>query len=172
MAANSSQLSDFPLPAEGLNKIAGYVLVHGGIHPDRTVSTESTRVIGSTADPESLPGIQLIVTCEQAYHEDHTLFCSSNTFYLPSILMFLWSIGLRSFGCTTTFRHRVVVADLGQLGWLLGSPYWSNVLQRPHLCVYRTIEAEVDNDDWKTATEWLCARRPGELAERLGSSEE
>ena len=118
MAGNSSQLSDFSLPAKVLNEIAGYVLVHGGIHPYRAVSAKPRRVLESTANPDSLPGIQLIVACKQAYHEDHTLFYSSDTFHLPPILMFLWSVRLQaqSHGETCQQSNRSCGAEPRHIG--------------------------------------------------------
>ncbi len=66
------------------------VLILGDIYPCRSALTTSTGSSNTMVKVESQPGIQLIATCRQAYHEGHRLFYSSNTFHLPPTMTFEW----------------------------------------------------------------------------------
>ena len=90
LAADPSKLSYFSFPGEIRNKIMDYVLVPGEIYPFRPALTTSTGSSDTVVKVESHPGIQLIATCRQAYHEGHRLFYSSNTFHLPPTMTFEW----------------------------------------------------------------------------------
>lgn len=96
MAADPSKLSYFSLPGEVRNKIMDLVLVHGDVYPYTSVSETSISSRDTAANVKPQPGIQLIATCKQAYHEGHELFYSSNTFHLSPIMTLEWSDRLQA----------------------------------------------------------------------------
>lgn len=238
LAADPSKLSYFSLPGEIRNKIMDYVLVPGDIYPCRPAQTTSTGSSDTMAKAESHPGIQLIATCRQAYHEGHNLFYSSNTFHLPPTMTFEWpdrlqpkhkamikristpigldeltpemlhkiessvpagvdqksgdhwasasasalidawsskftyiaawnsleEIELRSFGHTKVLQYHEIVANMAQ-PWLWDGDFWYKLLRRHHLCVVGNIYVMTDSVGWDRTKEWLCARKPDEIAE-------
>lgn len=241
LAADPSKLSYFSLPAEVRNQIMDYVLVPGDIYPCRPDLETSTRSPDTTVNVASHSGVQLIATCKQAHQEGHGLFYSSNTFHLPPIEIFEWSmrlqakhkamikrisitvglveltpallnkiensklvrvdqkncwngqrwgpavlealsnvwesklryiaawtsleqVDLSSFGRTYVLEHDEIVANKGHLSLWHQSPYWRNILQRAHICVFGNIMIMVDSVGWEKTKEWLYVRKPDEMA--------
>ena len=102
MAADPTKLCYFSLPGEVRNKIMNYVLVPGDIYPRSPVSETPTRNPDAPFKAGSRPGVQLIATCKQAYHEGHSLLYSLNTFHLPPTTTFLWADRLQA-------KHKALV---------------------------------------------------------------
>lgn len=159
MDADPSKLSYFSLPGEVRNKIMDLVLVHGDVYPHTSVSEPSICSRDIAASFKSYPGIQLIATCKQAYHEGHELFYSLNTFHLLPSMTFEWSDRLQA-------KHKAMIKRISITVGVdeLTTPMISQIeamvpkenLRKDRSVLYSAV-AEILNNAWKSKMTHVAA---------------
>ena len=76
----------------------------------------------------------------------------------------LEQVELCSFDRTNVLEHDDIVANKRHIGLWHKGPYWRNVLNRAHFCMFSNVMIMVNNHGWEKMKEWLYVRKPGEMA--------
>lgn len=78
----------------------------------------------------------------------------------------LEEVELCAFDRTHILQHHDIAANLGQID-LWHNPYWRNVLNRSHLCVFGNIRQKVWSVGWTRTKGWLRVRKPDEMTQGI-----